>query len=311
MSTASSTSSLPRENATKSDVYSRITDRIVAYLERGVLPWVQPWQGGAKSGPVSRPLRHNGQRYSGINVLVLWIEALERGYESPQWMTYKQAQELKGQVRKGEKGTSVVYASSFKKSEEDEKGEEIVKEIRFLREYTVFNIGQIDNLPELFYAKAGSQPSTDKLERIVNAEAFFAATKADIRYGGGLAYYSPSQDYIQMPPLESFRDVASFYGVLGHETVHWTKASSRLNREFGSKVRGDEGYAFEELIAEIGASFLAADLGIENEPREDHAAYICEWIKALRNDRRRIFSAASHATKAVEFLHGLQPQQTS
>lgn len=270
--TAPQTSALPRATQPKSDIYSRITGRIVELLEQGVRPWLQPWKGGHAAGPVSRPLRHNGQRYSGINVLMLWIEAEQKGFQSPIWMTYKQAQQLGGQVKKREKGTPVVYAASFKKSEGDEAGEEIEREIHFLREYWVFNVEQIANLAAHFYAQRGAEPAAAKPERIAQVEAFFASTKADIRHGGGAAYYQPTGDFVQMPPLESFKDVESYYGTLAHEVTHWTKHASRLNRDFGKKIRGDEGYAMEELVAELGARFLAADLGIEIETREDHVA---------------------------------------
>lgn len=305
--TALKASALPRADQPKSDVYSRITGRIVELLEQGVRPWTQPWKGGHAAGPVSRPLRHNGQRYSGINVLMLWIEAEQRSFESPIWMTYKQAQELGGQVKKGEKGTPVVYASSFKKSEANDAGEEIERDIHFLKEYWVFNVEQVADLPGHFYAQRGAEPACAKLERLAQAESFFAATKADIRHGGGSAFYQPAADFVQMPHLESFKDVESYYGTLAHELTHWTKHATRLNRDFGKKIKGDEGYAMEELVAELGASFLAAELGIEIEPREDHAAYIAAWLKALKNDKEFIFSAASHASKAVEFLHGMQP----
>lgn len=312
MTTATSTASaLPSARETQADIYSRITDRIVGHLENGVRPWLQPWQGGHAAGPVSRPLRHNRERYSGINVLVLWMEAEARGFQAPLWMTFKQAQELKATVRKGEKGTPVVYASSFKKKEEDEQGQEAEREIKYLKQYYVFNVEQIEGLPAEYYAQAGAAPATETLTRIDSVEAFLTASGAEIRQGGGSAFYQPEGDYIQMPPLERFQDVQSYYSVLAHEAIHWTKHAMRLNRDFGKKVHGDEGYAMEELVAELGSCFLSADLGIEAEPREDHAAYIQAWLKALKNDKRFIFSAASHASKAAEFLHGLQPKQNA
>jgi antirestriction protein ArdC len=144
------------------------------------------------------------------------------------------------------------------------------------------------------------------MQRIEHAEKFFAATGATMRHGGTMAYYSVTHDYVQMPPFECFRDAESFYATIAHETCHWTRHPSRLNRDFGRKRFGDEGYAVEELVAELGSAFLSADLELTPDVREDHAAYIASWIKVLKNDKRAIFSAASHAQRAANFLHGLQ-----
>lgn len=289
----------------RQDVYTRITDRIVEQLEKGVKPWEQPWQAGHAAGPVSKPLRANGEPYKGVNVLALWLTAMERGYENPIYMTYNQAQELGGQVRKGEKGTLVVYANTFTKTETNEKGEDVERDIPFMKGFTVFNVEQIDGLPEKYYAKAEPQ-HTDPLDRIEHAERYFANTGADIRHGGSSAYYRPSQDFIQMPDLQAFRDKEAYYATLAHESAHWTKHPSRLNRDLGGKRFGDAGYAVEEMVAEIGSAFVCAELGLAPEPREDHAAYIKDWLKVLKNDKRAIFTAASHAQKAADHLHGYQ-----
>jgi antirestriction protein ArdC len=290
----------------KADLYSRITNRIVSELEKGVRPWLKPWNAEHAAGRITRPLRHNGEPYRGINVLMLWGEAMTSNFTCPIWMTYKQAQELGAQVRKGEHGAQVVYADRIHRTETGTNGEDIECEIPFLKGYTVFNCEQIDGLPARYLAPAA--PVLDPVQRIAIAETFFGNTGADIRHGGGRAYYNISQDFVQIPPFETFKDAESYYGVLGHETCHWTRHEKRLNREFGRKRWGDEGYAAEELVAELGSAFLSADLGITPEPREDHANYIANWLEVLKNDKRAIFTTAAHAERAVTFLHGLQPK---
>ncbi len=287
----------------RTDVYQRITDKIVSQLEQGVRPWMQPWSAAHTEGRIVRPRRFNGQPYNGINVLMLWSAADEKGYASPVWMTFKQALEFNAHVRKGETGSLVVYADKITRTETDATtGEEAERAIPFMKGYTVFNVEQIDGLPDHFYAKP--EPKGEPVQRIERAESFFAATGADIRHGGARAYYSISTNHVQLPPFESFRDPESYYATLAHEATHWTRHPSRLDREFGRKRWGDEGYAMEELVAELGSAFLSADLDLTPETREDHAAYIASWITVLKNDKRAIFTAASHAQRAVDFLHG-------
>lgn len=294
------------QNSDRQDIYTRITGQIVASLEQGVRPWMKPWSGENTAGRITRPLRHNGTPYSGINILMLWSASLEHGFSSPSWMTFKQAQDLNAHVRKGEKGSLVVYANTFTRTEADAEGQEIEREIPFLKGYTVFNVEQVEGLPEHFYVKP--EPKFTAVQRVDHAESFFAATRADIRYRGGRAYYAQHTDYIQMPPIESFVDAESFYATLAHETTHWTKHPSRIERDFGRKTWGDEGYAREELVAEVGAAFLCADLELTPEVREDHASYIATWLQVLKNDNRAIFQAAAHAQRAVDYLHKLQPE---
>lgn len=289
------------------DIYTQVTSKIIEALERGVRPWHCPWNCANAAGRITRPLRHQGQPYQGINILMLWSASELSGYSCPFWLTFNQAKELGGTVRKGEHGFPVVYASTFKKKgETGDDGQETEEEIPFLRQYSVFNAEQCDGLPKHFYALA--EPPKETLERIARAEAFFANTKAEIRTGGNRAYYAIGDDYVQMPPFETFRDAESHAATLAHELTHWTRHETRLNRDFGRKRWGDDGYAMEELVAELGSAFLCADLSITPEVREDHASYIENWLKVLRADKRAVFSAASHASKAVEFLHGLQPQ---
>jgi antirestriction protein ArdC len=298
---------MPTTQTTRPDVYSRITDRIVADLEQGVRPWLKPWNADHASGRITRPLRHNGIPYKGINVVMLWSASVAKGFSAPLWLTFKQAIELGGAVRKGEHGELVVYADRIRRTETDAKGEEVEKEIPFLKGYTVFNAEQIDGLPAHYYAKAEA-PALPLPARIEAADRFFAATGADIRHGGNRAYYAPHPDYIQMPPFETFRDAESYAATLAHETVHWTKHDRRLARDFGRQRHGDEGYAREELVAELGSAFLCADLGITPEVRPDHAAYIASWLTVLKGDKRFIFTAASHAQRAADYLHTLQPK---
>ena len=214
------------------------------------------------------------------------------------------AERPRPQGREGFTGRVCQYVHDAPR--EDAEGKEVEREIPFLKGYTVFNVEQIEGLPEHYYVKP--EPKFTAVERIDHAEAFFAATHADIRYRGGRAYYAQEADYIQMPPIESFRDAESFYATLAHETTHWTKHPSRLERDFGRKSWGDEGYAREELVAELGAAFLCADLELTPEVRDDHASYIATWLTVLKNDNRAIFQAAAHAQRAVDYLHKLQPE---
>jgi antirestriction protein ArdC len=289
----------------RTDVYQKITDQIVAALQKGVRPWHQPWNVEHSAGRIPRPLRGNGVPYQGINVLMLWSAALEKGYAGPIWMTFKQALEFKACVRKGEHGSLVVYADKIILTETDVKtGEEAERAIPFMKGYTVFNVEQIDGLPEHYYAKPEAR--TDSVQRIAHAEVFFAATGANIVHGGSRACYVPSTDNIHMPCIDFFSDAESYYATLAHETTHWTRHTSRLDRDFGRRRFGDEGYAMEELVAELGAAFLSADLELTPELRDDHASYIESWLKVLKTDSRAIFAAASHAQRAADFLHGLQ-----
>ena len=289
----------------RTDIYQKITDQIVSELENGVRPWLKPWNAEHATGRITRPLRCGGIPYQGINVLMLWSAAMDKGYAAPVWMTFKQALELKAHVRKGEQGSLVVYADKIIRAEPDSAtGEANEYAIPFMKGYSVFNVEQIDGLPERFYAKP--EHRTESVQRIARAESFFAATGANVRHGGNMAYYNVASDHVQMPPIEAFRDAESYYATRAHETIHYTRHPSRLERDFGRKRFGDEGYAMEELVAELGSAFLSADLELTPEVRDDHAAYIGSWIKVLKNDKRAIFSAASYAQRAADFLHGLQ-----
>ena len=291
--------------STKQDIYTRVTTRILAELEKGVRPWIKPWSVEHTAGRITRPLRHNGVPYRGINVLLLWGEALEKGYAAPLWMTYKQSQELGAQVRKGEHGSLVVFADRFTKTETNDQGESVEHAIPFMKGYTVFNVEQIEGLPAHFYAQPANPLPLS--ERIEHADRFVKATGAAIHHGGNQAFYAPSRDTIQLPPFEAFKDKESYYSTALHELTHWTKSKDRLDRDLGRQRFGDEGYAREELVAELGSAFLCADLGITPDIREDHAAYLGHWLTILKNDTRAIFSAAAHAQRAADFLQQFQP----
>ncbi len=288
----------------KTDIYAEITGKIVQQLEQGVRPWSAPWKANGNAGGLPPlPIRSCGKAYSGINLLLLWGAMQEQGFGQRRFMTFKQAQALGACVRKGSKGTRVVYASTFTKDVENTKGETEEKDIPFLKSYTVFNIEQIEGLkPELFETFDRTEETGP--QRIEAAEAFLNSVGADIRYGGHKAFFSPSHDFVQMPPLCLFNDAESFYATAAHELVHWTGGKARLDRTFGKRF-GDSAYAFEELVAEMGAAFVCSALGLAAEPREDHAAYLAHWLKVLKADKRAIFTAASAASKAVELLHKL------
>jgi len=292
----------------RADIYSRITDRIIDELATGVRPWMKPWSAANTDGRITRPLRHNGQPYSGMNVLLLWSEQMSRGFASSMWMTFKQALELGAAVRKGETGSTVVFASRFTKSETDGMGGEVDREIPFLKAYSVFNVEQIDGLPDHYRHRP--TPVSNPIERIDRADRFFRNTGALVRHGGSQAFFAPAQDFVQMPPFETFKDPASYYATLSHEMTHWTASQHRVGRDLTRYAKDRSERAREELIAELGSCFLCADLGIapELEPRPDHASYLQSWLKMLTDDKRAIFQAAAHAQRAVTYLHGLQPE---
>jgi antirestriction protein ArdC len=287
----------------RGDVYERVTASIVAALEKGTRPWLKPWSRVDGEGAAGLPLRANGTPYRGINVLLLWGAAADAGYTAPMWMTYKQAAEQGGQVRKGERGSMVVYANSFTRTETDENGQDEEREIPFLKAYTVFNVAQIDGLKEV---DASPVPVLEKPQLIETAEAFITGTGAVIRHGGNRAFYAPGSDHIQLPPVQAFRDVESYTATKAHELIHWTGHASRTAREFGKRF-GDQAYAVEELVAELGAAFLCAELDVTVEPRCDHASYLAHWLQVLKEDKRAIFTAASQAQKAIDWLRESVP----
>ncbi|MFI5025077.1 MAG: ArdC family protein [Alphaproteobacteria bacterium] len=286
------------ETRERGSLYQEVTDRIIAELEAGRVPWVQPWgQGNARLG-VPRNAA-TGRRYSGVNILILWGAVIERGYPSQDWLTFRQALDLGGHVRKGERGTTVCYADRFVPKAELERARQEGDEpeaVPFLKRFTVFNVAQCDDLPERFSATAEPLPEREIIPR---AEALIAASGADFRIGGASAFYVPSADYIQVPPQPAFFEQINYYRTCFHELGHWTGHPSRLARDlsggFGSKT-----YAREELVAEMASAFVCASLGIL--PTVRHADYLGSWLEVLREDNRVIFRAASAASKAADFI---------
>ena len=280
----------------KADIYSTINAQIIAGLETGQQPWQKPWRDGAS---ITRPLRASGTPYQGVNIILLWMAAMSKGYQNPTWMTYRMAAGFGGTVRKGETGTKFVYASTYTAGGGDDE-----RTGSFLKAYTAFNVEQIDGLPERFTAPPAA--ALDPALRMERAERFFAATGARIT-ASDRAAYNPVADFIAMPPFRDFTSPEAYYGTLAHEATHWTGAKTRLGRELTGRF-GTASYAIEELVAEIGASFVCADLGVTPQARPEQVAYIASWLKILRRDSKAIFTAASMAGKAVEYLHGLQPK---
>lgn len=192
---------MANSKSNRPDVYTRITDKIIAALEEGTRPWLKPWNAEHAAGRITKPLRHNGVPYAGINIIMLWQAAAASGYSAPIWMTFKQAQELGAAVRKGEHGELVVYANTVKRTAQDKNGDDVEIDIPFMKGYTVFNVEQIDGLPEHYYQLA--EPVFDPVQRIDHAESFFTSLGADIRHGGNQAYYAVGGDYVQMPPSKA------------------------------------------------------------------------------------------------------------
>lgn len=283
------------------DIHQAITDRIIQQLEAGSAPWVKPWT-SAKAAV--RPLRSTGQPYGGVNVLTLWLDADEKGFSSPYWFGFQTASKMGAHVRKGEKGSAIVYSNKLIKTEETPDGDEKTRAIPFLKQSYVFNAAQIDGLPEHFYTPATPAPERNPESQNSRLDDFFRHTGADIRHGGSKAYYRLDADFIQMPNFDDFHTGEAYYATLAHEMTHWTRHKTRLDRDMGRKAWGDAGYAMEELVAEMGSAFLCADLGITPEVREDHASYIASWLEVLKGDKKAIFTAASKANAAAEYLQG-------
>ncbi|WP_445192788.1 ArdC family protein [Sphingomonas sp. Tas61C01] len=287
-----------RSSAVSVSPAETITNAIIERLEAGVRPWRQPWTGG----PVSRPLRVCGTPYRGVNVIWLWMAAQARGFISPTWMTYHQSQLLGGQVRKGERGTCAIFYKSYSKEVEDPAtGEREDEARRVLKSFTVFNVDQIDGLPERFTPEPIPRPEPTARDHAL--DAFFGVIPASIRHGGGEAYYLPSADQITMPDPAAFRSRDLYRSTLAHELAHWTGHQSRLARSLGNRF-GSDAYAMEELIAELASAMVGAELGLPVDHLEDHASYLASWLKVLKADNRAILTAAAKAEEASAFLLG-------
>ncbi|MBR0962504.1 DUF1738 domain-containing protein [Bradyrhizobium diazoefficiens] len=261
----------------RASLYTEITDKIIAELEAGRIPWVQPWGTAAVRAPLAMPCNATTQRrYSGINVLILWGAVIERGFSGQSWLTFRQALGLGGHVRKGERGTTVVYADRFTPEDERRRAAETGEEpgaIPFLKRFTVFNTGQCDGLPEEIAASIVPPPPG---EIAPQAEALIAAAGADFRIGGARAYYNVTGDFVQVPPPGAYFEPINWHRTAFHELGHWTGASSRLKRDHSGSF-GSKSYAREELVAEMAGAFVCASLGIV--PTVRHADYIGSWLE--------------------------------
>jgi len=281
-------------------LYQEITDKIIAELEADRVPWVQPWGSAVAKASLAMPKNAATQRqYSGINVLILWDAVIEHGFSTQNWLTFRQALQLGGNVRKGERGTTTVYADRFVPDEERERAERDGDEpsaIPFLKRFTVFNTDQCERLPaELTSAPA---PVPDGLI-LPHAEALIAATRADFRIGDDRVFYSPAHDFIQVPRPEAYFEPINWHRTALHELGHWTGHPSRLGRDLSGHF-GSPLYAKEELVAEMTSAFVCASLGIV--PTVRHTDYIGSWLEVLRKDNRAIVRAASSASKAADYL---------
>jgi antirestriction protein ArdC len=281
----------------QTDIYEKITASIIEAIEAGCGKFEMPWH-TFESLPSNAG---NKRRYRGINVLVLWAAASQRGYKTQLWATYPQWRELGAQVRQGEKSAAVVFwkfCGDDNDGEAENMEEETTESSRkrcFARAYHVFNANQVDgfSLPDM--------PALPEAQRIQQAEDFFDRTGARIIETGTRAYYDSNADEIHMPPFSLFKKADYFYSTLAHETIHFCGHVSRCNRQLGNRF-GSELYAVEELVAELGSAFLSAELQLETEPRTDNAPYCENWLKILKNDTRAIFTAASKAQEAVDWL---------
>ena len=277
------------------DLFQEVTDKIIAALEQsnGETRWQRPWAVLAEHGLPQNGI--TGRHYGGINVLLLAMEAEQRGFDDSRYMTFKQASEAGLKIRKGSKSIPVYF---FKKLEVEERdpqgGEPTKKNIPYLTEYRVFNAQDIEGLEPANSRPAQWQP-VDVMEKIVKKLG------VNVQYGGNKAFYDPTNDYVRLPVRGAYPNAEAFYGTMNHEIAHWTGNPSRLNRQFGPF--GSEGYSREELRAEIASAMLSAETGISTSI-ENHAAYVASWIKVLKEDRREIFRAASDATKIVNFMLG-------
>ena len=285
-------------DASRADIYAEVTAKVIAELEAGRLPWTQPWQGDAR-GPSMPTNGSTNRRYSGVNVLLLWLAAMEAGYSSNAWMTFNQAKALGASVRKGERGSMIVYADRFiPKGETDRAardGDE-ARAIPFLKRHTVFNVSQIDGLPDALIA---APALVGEREQIMAAEAVIRGSGVDYRIGGDKAYYVPSADFVMVPDQRRFFHQIDYYRTACHELTHATGHHLRLDRKLLT-IDGLKDRAREELVAEMGSAFVLASLGIT--PTVRHADYIAGWLDCLRGDNRAIFKAASAASKAADWL---------
>ena len=272
------------------NLYDQVTDRIITALEAGAPPWVRPWSGEAEPVPVNAGSK---RAYRGINRLLLTLEGQVRGFSRNGWLTYRQAAELGGQVRGGEHGATVVFYKQHEVPDEDDTTAKRV--VPLLRSFTVFNLAQIDGLPE-HIAQPAPPPTWSPLDE---AERLLVDSGATIQHGGFSAFYSPADDVIQLPERGCFAGAEDYYATATHELSHWTGHPSRCNRQLTTRF-GEAAYAMEEMIAEMSSAFVCAHLRIDG--RLQHASYIDHWLQVLRSDKRAIFTASAKAQQAADYL---------
>lgn len=285
----------------RASLYQEITDRIVAELEFGRVPWVQPWGGGGSAGVGLPQNAATGRRYSGINILLLWGAVIERGFAGQAWLTFRQAFALGGSVRKGERGTTVVYADRFTPRDERDRARRNGDEprgVHFLKRFTVFNTEQCDGLPAELVSPPPRVPENLILPRV---QYLIRISGADLRIGGERAFYDVQADLIRVPPPHAFHAPIDWHRTALHDLGHWSGSASRLARDLSGSF-GSKNYAREELVAEMTAAFACASLGIV--PTVRHADYLGAWLEVMREDDRAIVRAASAASKAADFLLG-------
>lgn len=295
-----------RAGADRTSLYAEITACIIAELEAGRLPWVQPWGTPAAAAPLGLPRNAaTGRAYTGVNVLILWGAVVACGFSGQGWLTFRQALALGGHVRKGERGTTVVYADRFIPDDERRRAQDAGDEpqaIPFLKRFTVFNCDQCEDLPD---GIAVAPPPIPEGLILPRAEALIRASGIEFRIGGTRAFYSLQHDYVQVPPPQAFFEPVNWHRTALHEGAHATGHATRLNRDLSGSF-GSRKYAFEELVAEISAAFLCAALGIV--PTVRHADYVGAWLDVLRGDNHVIVRAASQASKAADYLLGFLPE---
>jgi antirestriction protein ArdC len=282
----------------KRDIYADVSARIVAELEAGAAPWVKPWS--ASPGANTPCNAATNRPYSGCNVLLLWM-AQTAGYRTPRYLTFKQALDLGGNVRKGERGSKVYFVKKLQVRDKGAEDDTATRLVPMLREYTVFNVDQCENLPARVVTLGEVKPRNAD-ERDATIDEFLASSGATIREGAGEAYYRPGDDSVSLPRFEAFKNAAQFYATAFHELGHWTGHKSRLARDLRHRF-GERAYAAEELVAELCSAFLCAEFSIDGDLR--HAGYIQNWIGLLKADSRAFFTACNKAQAAADYLRGL------
>lgn len=297
-----------QENPTaRRDIHQQVTDTIIKQLEQGTVPWQKPWKGDDNRFFGIPQNFTTGKKYRGINILLLWSSAIGQGFKTQEWASFKQWQEKKEAIRKGEKGSMVVYYDTIEREVDGE-----LKKIPFIKSSVVFNRCQLASYTH--EAREETQSALPLVQRIEQVDNFITNTKAIIEHKNNTACYIPSADKINMPVPEAFIDTQystateGYYSTLLHELTHWTGSKERLNRQGGKKF-GDANYAAEELVAELGAAFLCAQFEITEVTKTDHASYIGHWLERLKENNRCIFTASSEASKACDYLDSLQPKK--